>query len=120
MTFEGLSREYILRTFGPDKANKVFPQYKSENAKGVSIASDMRTIEIAQDILNTIDQQGYIFERDIRITKSKSKQWKKSIQDILLGYGLQKVRLNAELKKQFAIESNGYPAIIIRADAEAD
>ena len=58
MTLEGLSREYILRTFGADTADKVFPQYKNENSKGVSLASDMRTAKIAQEVLDTIDKQG--------------------------------------------------------------
>ena len=113
ISLKGLSREYILRTFGIETADRVFPQYKYENRQGTSAKSDYLTGEIASVVLNTIKEQGYIFERDVNINGAIGTQWKKSIQEILDSYGLKKVKLNKELKEKYGIEGNGYPCIII-------
>lgn len=113
ISLKGLSREYILRTFGIETADRVFPQYKYENRQGTSAKSDYLTSEIASVVLNTIKEQGYIFERDVNINGAIGTQWKKSIQEILDSYGLKKVKLNKELKEKYGIEGNGYPCIII-------
>lgn len=116
ISLKGLSREYILRTFGIETADRVFPQYKYENRKGTSAKSDYLTGEIASVVLNTIKEQGYIFERDVNINGAIGTQWKKSIQEILDSYGLKKVKLNKELKEKYGIEGNGYPCIIIESE----
>lgn len=116
VTLKGLSREYILRTFGVELADKVYPQYKFENRKGTSAKSDYLTGEITTVVLETIKNQGYIFERDVNLDGAIGRQWKKSIQEILDSYGLQKVKLNKELKDKYGIEGNGYPCIIIEAE----
>lgn len=113
ISLKGLSREYILRTFGIETADRVFPQYKYENRQGTSAKSDYLTGEIASVVLNTIKEQGYIFERDVNINGAIGTQWKKSIQEILDSYGLKKVKLNKELKEKYGVEGNGYPCIII-------
>lgn len=113
ISLKGLSREYILRTFGVDLADKVFPQYKHENRQRLSAKSDSLTCDIAKYILDVIKKQGYIFERDINLPGAVGYQWKKSIQEILDSYGLQRVKLNKELKEKFDIKSDGYPNIII-------
>ena len=113
ISLKGLSREYILRTFGIETADRVFPQYKYENRQGTSAKSDYITSEIASVVLNTIKEQGYIFERDVNINGAIGTQWKKSIQEILDSYGLKKVKANKVLKERFSIKSNGYPYIII-------
>lgn len=113
ISLKGLSREYILRTFGIQVADRVFPQYKHENRLGTSAKSDYLTGEIAAVVLNTIKEQGYIFERDININGAIGTQWKKSIQEILDSYGLRKVKLNKDLKEKYGILGNGYPNIII-------
>jgi len=116
MTLKGLSREYILRTFGVELADKVYPQFKFENRQGTSAKSGYLTGEIALVVLETIKEQGYIFERDININGSVGTQWKKSIQEILDSYGLCRVKLNKELKEKYGIKSNGYPCIIVEAE----
>ena len=116
ISLKGLSREYILRTFGIETADRVFPQYKYENRQGTSAKSDYLTGEIASVVLNTIKEQGYIFERDVNINGAIGTQWKKSIQEILDSYGLKKVKLNKELKEKYGIEGNGYPCIIIESE----
>ncbi len=118
MTLKGLSREYILRTFGVDLADKVYPQFKFENRQGTSAKSDYLTGEIALVVLETIKDQGYIFERDVNLNGTIGIQWKKSIQEILDSYGLRRVKLNKELKEKYGIKTNGYPCIIIEAEEE--
>ncbi len=116
VTLKGLSREYILRTFGVELADKVYPQYKYENRQGTSAKSDYLTGELAAVVLETIKNQGYIFERDVNLDGAIGRQWKKSIQEILDSYGLKKVKLNKELKEKYGIEGNGYPCIIIESE----
>lgn len=116
ISLKGLSREYILRTFGIETADRVFPQYKYENRKGTSAKSNYLTGEIAAVVLNTIKEQGYIFERDVNLNGAIGTQWKKSIQEILDSYGLKKVKLNKELKEKYGIGGNGYPCIIIESE----
>lgn len=67
VTLKGLSREYILRTFGVELADKVYPQFKYENRQGLSAKSEYLTAELANEVLHTIKEQGYIFERDVNI-----------------------------------------------------
>jgi hypothetical protein len=111
---KGLGREYILRTFGVELADKVFPQYKEENRQGTSKKSDYITGELSAAVLGMIEKQGYIFERDVNVCR----QWKRSIQEILDSYGLERVRLNKELKREYGIDCSGYPYIIIRSTDE--
>lgn len=113
VSLKGLSREYVLRTFGINLADKIFPQYKHENRQGLSAKSDYMTSEIARVVLSTIQGQGYIFEKDVNIDGAIGRQWKKSIQEILDSYGLKRVKLNKELKDKYHITINGYPNIII-------
>ena len=114
ITLKGLSREYVLRTFGVDLANKVFPQYKFENQKGTSEKSDNLTNAIALKVMNAIERNGYILEKDINTNGNIGIQWKKSIQEIIDSYGLKKVKANKQLKEQYHIESGGYPNIIVK------
>lgn len=114
ITLKGLSREYVLRTFGVDLADKVFPQYKFENQKGTSEKSDNLTNAIALKVIKTIEKQGYILEKDINTNGNIGVQWKKSIQEIMDSYGLKKVKANKQLKEQYHIESGGYPNIIVK------
>lgn len=113
ISMKGISREYILRTFGSDKANKVYPQYKFVNKQGTSKKSNDRTIEIVNIIFEYIEKNGFCFESSITNNKNYEFQWKKSIQEILISYGLKKVRLNKELKEKFGIATKGYPFLIV-------
>lgn len=112
ITLKGLSREYILRTFGVELANKVFPQYKFENQKGTSEKSDNLTNAIALKVMKAIELNGYILEKDINTNGNIGIQWKKSIQEIIDSYGLKKVKATKALKEQYHIVSDGYPNII--------
>ena len=64
-------------------------------------------------MLETIKNQGYVFEREVNLDGTVGRQWKKSIQEIVDLYGLKKIRLNKELKERFGIDCKGYLNIII-------
>lgn len=119
-SMKGMSREWVLRTFGVEVANEVYPQYKFENEKGVSNISDKKTIEIIKILMALINAKGYATEKEIvEILKSqygKSKteiQIKRSLQEILDSYELQRIRANKKVKKQYNVDTKGYPFIIV-------
>jgi hypothetical protein len=113
VSLKGLSREYILRTFGQDLANKVYPQYRFENSKGTSEKSDNATLELMNKLCNIINEKGYCLESDIRGKGQTELQWKRSIQQILSVGKFQKIRLNKKIKAQYNVVCNGYPFIIV-------
>jgi hypothetical protein len=113
LTLKGLSREYILRTFGEEKANEVYPQYRFENSKGTSEKSDNATMDLVVKLCDIINGQGYCLESKIRGSGKTEVQWKRSIQYILDNGKFEKVKLNKELKEKYNIACKGYPNIII-------
>lgn len=120
-TMCGISREWVLRTFGKDIANKIYPQYKEENEKGTSKASDERTNQIINVIMNKININGYVTEQEV-IEELKNKygkvltqiQLKRSLQEILNNYNLKRIRANKKLKEQYGVTTKGYPFLIIK------
>lgn len=121
ISLKGLSREWVLRTYGIEEANRVYPQYRYENKKGVSEKSNIHTEDITICLLNLIDTRGYAKENEIifmlndKYNKTATEvQIKKSLQEILNSYDLIRVRANKELKAKYNIEESGYPCIIIR------
>ena len=121
-TLNGLSREYIIRTFGDDLANELFPQFKD---KGLSKKSIEKTNEITIIAIDCINNKKYVSENEIieiyrknhnyKISEKVVKtQIKRSIQEILDGYDLIRVRANKQLKEHFGISSNGYPFLILK------
>lgn len=124
-TLKGLSREYVLRTFKPELADKVYPQYKNENKNGTSIKSDEHTIEITQCITYLLDKKGYATEKEIvhmlgkRYSYDKTEvQIKKSLREIMLSYGLVRVKASKANKKKYNIkdEQISYQSYIITED----
>jgi hypothetical protein len=115
MTKKGLSREYVLGTFGKELADKAFPQYKSENEQFANrnnynvkdkkkiYKSDNRTSEIVSFIKDEIEQHGFVRECDIKVNKIMELQWKRSIQEILDSYGLVKIKASASNKQKYGI-----------------
>jgi hypothetical protein len=120
ISLKGLSREYLLRTFGEDFTNKIFPQYEYENSKGTTQKSDDKTFEISKQILDAIKEYGYILEKDIKINNITESQWKRSIQEILDSYDLVRITANKEIKEQYNIQvsERSYPKIIIKNPSE--
>lgn len=122
-TLKGLSREWVLRTFGVEMANKIYPQYTFENAKGTSKKSDKRTDNIVKVIFALIDDKGYATEKDIirllqrKYGKTKTEiQIKRSLQEILDSYDLKRIRTDKETKEKLGIQAKGYPFIIVKGD----
>ncbi len=113
ITLKGLGREYILRTFGVDLANKCYPQYRFENSQGTSKKSDERTSQIVECLFYCIEQKGYATEKDIVYLlgdkykyQSTEIQIKKSLQEILNGYGLVRVKASKTNKLQYGIQDD--------------
>ncbi len=115
-TMKGMSREWILRTFGIDVANEVYPQYKFENERGVSKKSDEKTIEIINVVMSLIETQGYATENEVveilRSNYGKSKteiQIKRSLQEILDSYDLTRIRANNQIKRNLGLLEMAIP-----------
>jgi hypothetical protein len=109
MTLKGLSREYIIRTFGNELANKVYPQYKYETENiGVSKKSDEKTAAIANSILNQINTQGYATEKQVtkELGNSYKTQIKKCIQEILNKGNLIQVKASKINKEKYHIQND--------------
>ena len=125
-SLKGLSREYILRTFGMDLANKVYPQYKYENKKGTTKKSDERTLQIVECLFYCIEQKGYATEKEIIYMLSNKYKYqtteiqiKRSLQEILVSYELVKVRANKTNKAKYHIENDkltGQTFIIVKSN----
>lgn len=117
ISLKGLSREYVLRTFGTELADKVYPQYKYENKRGTSNKSDDFTLRISEYILETIKKKRYILEKDVKVNGKVETQWKKSIQEILDAYGLVRVRASKVNKELYNLPANiPYQSFVICRD----
>lgn len=106
ISLRGLSREYVLRTFGKELADKVFPQYKYENEHGTSKKSDDLTLKISEFIIENIKKKRYILEKDVKLDNKIETQWKKSIQEILDTYGLVRVKASKVNKKKYNLPAD--------------
>ena len=114
ISLKGLSKEYVLRTFGEEVANKVYPQYKFENSLGTSEKSDNATLKLINKLCNIINRQGYCLESDIRGKGQTELQWKRSIQQILSVGKFQKVKASKANKQKFNIpDSVNYQSFVI-------
>ena len=120
MSVTGLCRENILRNFGEEKANELYPQYKYANSLGTMKHSDQQTGDIVKVIFSLIEDYGYATEKEIcKILSDKykqkaiQKQIKISMDEILNGYGLKRLKTNKVIKEHFQLECTGYPMIFI-------
>jgi hypothetical protein len=119
ISIKGLSREYLLRTFGTELADKIFPQYIYENHRGSGTTpkSDTMTLEISKEMLKVIASQGYILEKQFNINNKVHTQWKKSIKEILDTYSLVRVRATKDNKLKYNIpEDIPYQSFVICPD----
>ncbi|NYB73407.1 hypothetical protein HZF24_04555 [Sedimentibacter hydroxybenzoicus DSM 7310] len=126
ITMMGLSRECVLRTFGEEEANRVYPQFKAENKKGASRKSNAATDNLVKIICGDIEKKGYILENkisDIYIKRFKGCnkkqveiQIKRSMQQILNDYNLVRIRANKDLKRKYGIKGSGYPFIMAKGE----
>jgi hypothetical protein len=123
-TMKGLSREYILRTHGKELADKLYPQ---DTARTISKVSDAITTDIHKIALKQIEKYGYVIEVELlekvqKKWKSKGfteKKYKQAVSELLDMYGLQRKRLNKELKEEFGLtkhfNAKQSPTILMKA-----
>lgn len=126
-TRKGWSREMILRTYGDEETNRVFPQLEGEKIpeKNNHVANDLEILA-----LELIEQNGgYVLES--KITENlvltfkgqqefKRTQLKRIMASLLDGYGLKRSRLTKELRNKFHLEGiRGNPYIIVKEESES-
>lgn len=108
-TMKGLSREYVIRTHGIEKADKLYPQ---DTDRVISKKSDEIVSFLTETALKQIEKKGYVIVNDLLAKgskKFKSKgltelKFKQSIAQMIDGYGLKKVRLSKALKEDLNIK----------------
>lgn len=102
-----LTKEGLENTFGEAEANKVFNQ--DTDRKVSKLSNDVET-EAVHFIMESIEANGYVEEKAVikhlsnfigkSLSDYKFKQLRSKITE---GYGLERVRLNKTLKKEFAV-----------------
>ena len=102
-----LTKEGLQNTFGDSEANKVFNQ--DTDRKVSKLSNDVET-EAVHFIMEMITTNGYVEEKAViehlsnfigkSLSDYKFKQLRSKITE---GYGLERVRLNKALKKEFAV-----------------
>lgn len=122
-TLVALSFDFLSRNFGEDEAKRVYPQTDTTLQKKIENKNNDLELEIINYLLPIIQEQGYIFENDLKDEISKrlySKglsdyKWKQLRNDILNKYNLQRKRLTKPLKEELKLElPNGkFPTIIL-------
>lgn len=102
-----LTKEGLQNTFNETEANKVFNQ--DTDRKISKLSSNVET-EAVHFIMESIEENGYVEEKAVikhlsnfigkTLSDYKFKQLRSKITE---GYGLERVRLNKTLKKEFAV-----------------
>ena len=102
-----LTKEGLQNTFNETEANKVFNQ--DTDRKISKLSSNVET-EAVHFIMESIEENGYVEEKAViehlsnfigkSLSDYKFKQLRSKITE---GYGLERVRLNKTLKKEFAV-----------------
>ncbi|MGG2087917.1 hypothetical protein ABFY59_13085 [Priestia aryabhattai] len=117
-TTKTINYEGILRNFGREEADRVFPQDKGRE---IPTLNEEVAFMIRHTTLELIDSKGWTSEKEIlaNITlyfkgqkKFKEKQFKICLGELLEDYDLERIRLNKQIKEEMKIESNGYEFII--------
>lgn len=121
------SKIFLIKVFGQDFANKVF-----RDERYISEFSNYVTEQIAKFILHGIDQYGYTTKKrviqGVKLVMGKvspkeygfggimktivAREFDRSLNDILNGYGLEYRKANKELKERFGLEA--YQTIIYK------
>ena len=118
---KALSRDLILKTFGLEKAQELYPQIQTEK---ISKSGEIFMAQVETILLERLDSQGfcsvgYIIEVLLSRYDWKSitdRRVKKYIPALLVKHGLMELTANKELKKKLKIESKGYLKLIIKKE----
>lgn len=118
MTMKGWSRELLLRTFGKEIADKVYPQFKEV---AISESSYKFEKEFSEILFYLIANQGYATEKQCLEILDGYKEvnhvrMKRMLQEVMEKYDFKRIRANKQIKEQYGITSNGYPFIIVKGD----
>lgn len=116
LSMNGFSKEMLERSCGVDIANKVYPNEAKRKAGDTDKFADI----VKEKLLLVIERKGWATEDDVIAEISDysktivKRKIKKCLQEVLDGYGLNRARLNRELKESLGIEVTGYPYVIFK------
>jgi hypothetical protein len=117
-TSKTMNYEGILRNFGREEADRVFPQDKG---KVIPVLNEEVANRIRDETLRLIDEYGWVTEQEILENVTlyfkgqnlfKQKQLKICLGELLDAYNLERIRLTKVLKEELDISLKGYPNII--------
>ncbi|MGE6612527.1 hypothetical protein ACQKFG_18595 [Peribacillus sp. NPDC076916] len=121
-TTKTVNYEGILRNFGRDEADRVFPQ---DEGKIIPPLNEDVVHRIHITTLELIENYGWTTEQEVLESITlyfkgqqtfKQRQFKICFGELLDGYDLERTRLNKELKLELGIESKGYGFVIKRKE----
>ncbi|TVY09936.1 CHC2 zinc finger domain-containing protein [Paenibacillus cremeus] len=129
MAMTGFGREMVIRGMNKDEADKVYPMLSNVE---LSKQSNEISEYIKKKFVDKIEQNGWVSESEIldelvkeNLEKTNGeikgktrsmKNIKKSLNELVDGYGLKRERLSKKLVKLLGIEGmvNGYPFVIYK------
>lgn len=106
---EGLTREWILRHIGKEKADEVFPQ---DTKRTISKQNQKIYDLCVQFAVEEVQDKGFVTEQDVIRKISRTKKikvasaefkWKQLRNELCEAYGLEITPLNKDLKKEFQV-----------------
>lgn len=106
---EGLTREWILRHIGKEKADEVFPQ---DTKRTISKQNQKIYDLCVQFAVEEVQNKGFVTEQDVIRKISRTKKikvasaefkWKQLRNELCEAYGLEITPLNKDLKKEFQV-----------------
>ncbi|WP_431099284.1 hypothetical protein [Bacillus paranthracis] len=121
-TMRGFSREYVLRSYGEERANMIFPQ---EKGQALAKNADKFATDMAKIVMKAIEKDGYAIEKDI-IAKMQKKwkskgyteaRFKRCITELLTNYCLERKRLSKDLRARLGVKlpAQSTPTILFKA-----
>lgn len=125
LTTKSMNYEGLLRSFGREEADRVFPQDKG---KEINSLNDDVVFLIETNALNLISDKGWATEKEIlenvelrfRGQKAfKESQLKRCIAEMLDKYGLKRIKSNKKVKEELEITEeqlpkSSFPVLIIK------
>jgi hypothetical protein len=117
-TLKSVTYEGILRNFGLEEADRVFPQDKGKEIRELN---EVVAMKIKQSALEILSDKGWTTEKEVLYgvtlffkgqQRFKKNQLKRCLGELLDEYDLERVRLDKKLKEKLKIKTKGYPFII--------
>ncbi len=123
-----ISFEILIRTFGLDFAKSVYTQNSLKDTTGTGTPLSSKSIKIEDKattfIVEKLEQEGYVFEKDIlkkifHVAGSKEKSnyyWKQMRHDVANKYNLTRTSFTKDLKEQFNSDmpNNLHPVVYFK------